>query len=149
MAVVLHLFPSFHPQLQARPAPDSWSVETHRARRLQPPWSRSRVDSSSASCWWRCLSARPGFSWRKASLLPTERRQSRKHVSKGTERKWSRYLWKETVYVWVLWGREVGLVGLEGPCRSPGGSEHSLLKGLLLMSAPLSTLNGSKHSSTH
>lgn len=77
-AVVLHLFPSFHPQLQARPAPDFWSAETRRARHLRPPWSRSRVDSSSASCWWRCLSARPGFSWRKASLLPRGRRSSKK-----------------------------------------------------------------------
>lgn len=66
---VMHLFPSFHPQLQARPAPDFWSAETHLARRLQPPWSRSRDDSSSALCWWRSLSARLGFLWRKASLL--------------------------------------------------------------------------------
>lgn len=66
---VMHLFPSFHPQLQARPAPDFWSAETHLARRLQPPWSRSRDDSSSALCWWRFLSARLGFLWRKASLL--------------------------------------------------------------------------------
>lgn len=66
---VLHLFPSFHPQLQARPAPDFWSVETHLARHLRPPWSRSRDDSSSALCWWRFLSARLGFLWRKASLL--------------------------------------------------------------------------------
>lgn len=55
---------------------------------------------------------------------------------------------KETVYVWVLQGREVGLVGLEGPCRSPDGLGHSLLKVLLLMSAPLSTLNKSQQQST-
>lgn len=81
--------------------------------------------------------------------FPPVEGQSGKHVSKCTERERSRDLWKETVYVWVLRGREVGLVGLEGPCRSPDGWEHSSLKVLLLMSAPLSTLNRSKHSSTH
>lgn len=59
---------------------------------------------------------------------------------------------RKLVYVWVLQGREVGLVGLEGPGRSPDGLEHSLLKVLLLTSAPLSTLNRShrqRHALTH
>lgn len=66
---VLHLSPSCHPRLQARPAQGFWSVGTHLARHLQPQWSRSRDDSSSALCWWRFLSALQGFLWRKASLL--------------------------------------------------------------------------------
>lgn len=53
--LVLHLSPSCHPLLQARPAPDFWSAETHLARRLRPQWSRSHDGSSSALCWWRFL----------------------------------------------------------------------------------------------
>lgn len=72
---VPHLSPSCHPLPQARPAPDSWSVETHLARHLRPRWSRSHDDSSSAWCWWRFLSALLGFLWRKASLLQSNGKQ--------------------------------------------------------------------------
>lgn len=85
---VLHLFPSFHPQLPARPAPDFWSVETHLARHLQPLWSRSHVDSSSALCWWRFLSARLGFLWRKASLLQRDKKK------KSVKNMFSAYKWR-------------------------------------------------------
>lgn len=87
---VLHLFPSFHPQLLARPAPDFWSVETHLARHLQPLWSQSHADSSSALCWWRFLSARLGFSWRRASLL---KRDEKKCWNTFSAYKWRTNSW--------------------------------------------------------
>lgn len=52
------------------------------------------------------------------------------------------------IYVWLLQGREVELVGPADPCRSPGGLEHSLLTEPLLRSAPLSTLHGHNYTNT-
>ena len=65
-----------------------------------------------------------------------------------TERKKNQAVVETEIYVWLLQGREVELVGPAGPCRSPGGLEHSLLTELLLRSAPLSTLHGHNHTST-
>lgn len=49
------------------------------------------------------------------------------------------------VYVWLLQGWEVELVGPEGPCRSPGGLERSWLMELLQRNALLSTLLRHSH----
>lgn len=48
---------------------------------------------------------------------------------------------KKGVYAWLLSGWEVVSVGPEGPGRSPGGLERSLLMELLQMNALLSILH--------